>query len=351
MTHRSTRRFLLLVGIAISFMGAHASAQERLSIELKPTVIEEVVEVGKNYQYQVTVANLGDLPQTLIPTVRDIVGVGADGNPLFADLDDREANPSALSEWISFEDPEVTIAPGARAIISFSVAVGDLAEPGTHMGAISLVQRGTEGVQMGTGVGYELGAIVLLNVQGEIVESARIKSFAVERAVFSEPRAQFEIKLENDGNVFVRPIGIIDITDMFGNKVETIEVNSGGTRVFPRSERAFAAMWESSGFRVGKYEATLALSMESVAGGQRTLSATQQFWVLPMNILGPVIGGLLVFVFSLFLSVKMYVRSQLRGMARGRRTRSSSISRLSLVTIALLIAIIVGLLMLFVFFA
>ena len=54
------------------------------------------------------------------------------------------------------------------------------------------------------------------------------------------------MRFENKGNVHVKPVGQIEIRDIFGNKVETLAVNEEKGNVLPLSIRRFQATLDRS---------------------------------------------------------------------------------------------------------
>ena len=147
-----------------------------------------------------------------------------------------------------------------------------------------------------------------------------------------------------------RPHGLIDITNMFGRKVESVPVNENSAGVFPKATKVFESTWAPKDIQFGHYDAVIALAVEQ-QNGTITLSRVVQFWVLPMNIIAPALGGLLFFILLLYVLIRLYVRRQLAGIRMGRgRRESQGLSKLAAITIALLVAIIIGLAILFFYF-
>jgi hypothetical protein len=138
---------------------------------------------------------------------------------------------------------------------------------------------------------------------------------------------------------------------MFGKKVASIPVNDNGGGIFPGGTREFSSVWKTDDIELGRYEAVVALAVEGQSGTQ-TITRVLQFWIMPMNIIGPIVGGLLFLIIVIYILIRIYIRSQLAGIQRGRiRGRESSgMSKSAAVVIALLVAIIIGLAVLFLYF-
>jgi hypothetical protein len=159
----------------------------------------------------------------------------------------------------------------------------------------------------------------------------------------------------NDGNVLVVPRGVIEITDMFGAQVGNFDVNENGGRVFPKRDRTYDTLWSEAGFKFGRYEAVL--TIDYGADQRRNMSSTLAFWILPMNIIMPIILGLLAIVVLAYIAMSFHVKRKIRQIekktgGRGRVVHERApMSGLMVAAIVLLVFAIVFLMALFVMFA
>jgi hypothetical protein len=324
-------------------------AQERVSFKISPTLIEENAEPSKAFSYVLHLQNLGTDEMTLYPIARNITGIGADQHPVYSM--DKDANEYELASWVSYEESELTIKPGATRDLHFTVKFPENARPGSHMAGIFLVDKPSKEIKQGSAIGFEVGAILHFRMAGEVIDDTRIREFFTSKIIYSTPYVPFTIRLENIGNSLARPRGIIDITNMFGKKVASLPVNEETAAVFPKGMREFNTTWGPEDVQIGRFEAIVALSVEG-ANGSQTISRVLQFWILPMNILTPILGGFFVLILIVYILLRLYVRSQLRGLRSSRTVIRSTggLSRLAAVVIGLLVAIIIGLFILFFYF-
>ena len=341
----------ILCAVLLVALPSAVFAQSKSGVTISPPTTEENVTPGQLYSYTIKVENVGDATQVLYPKLRDITGIAKDGQPQFAK--DGEESGYGLSSWVSFDKTSLTIPMRGSAVLGVIVHVPDTATPGAHIGSIALTETSPAQTTTGSAVGYERRSILSLRVAGEVVEKASIRQFFADHIFFTKPEVVFTTTIVNEGNVFSRPRGFIDITNMFGKKVDTLPVNEGGASTFPLSERDFVTNWTSNDFHMGKYVAELTLTVEGAQGFQSIL-ATTQFWVVPMNVLIPVLGGLLFLVVVFRIVLGMYIKKQIArvtGMSGAtlspRQKEAASLSRLSVVVIALLLALLLGLLLLF----
>jgi hypothetical protein len=326
-----------------------ASAQEVVGVKIQPTLIEEKIEPGVVKSYTLRVENVSKTPLALFTVAHDIIGVGPDGRPIYAEA--SEEDTYRVSSWVTFAQKHVDLGPGESKNVPFTVTVPKDVSPGGHFGSIALSEQAPSDLPIGTSVGFEVGLILSLQVAGDVVESTQFRSFFSEKTIYGTPDVAFTVRLENLGNVVSRPVGLIDITNMWGRKVTSVPVNDTAAGIFPKSTRQFSAKWKPDTVEFGRYTATAAVSVSGQKGKQ-TITSVTTFWILPTNILYPVGGGLLAFVFIVYLFLRLYVRRQLRALSGGRSPRKgrSGMSPMAAIIIALLIAVIVGALALFIFF-
>lgn len=340
---------LSLLVLSLFVMPSIASAQSKVSFKLSPTTIEDKVDPGADREFSITVENQGDAPAKLFPFAQNITGIGADFHPIYSSIKDTEGYE--LASWITYTESELNVNPKEKKTLHFTVHFPKDAHPGSHMAGVFLSDKPSDSLQNGSSVGFQIGSILNFQVAGEIIEDTRIREFYTTKNVYSSANVGFTIKLENLGNVLSRPHGLIDITNMFGKKVVSIPVNDSAAGIFPKGTREFSSEWKSDDLQLGRYEATVALAVEG-ANGTQTISRIVQFWVLPMNILAPVFGGLLFLIVLIYVVIRLYVRSQLAGITRPTRAQREAVglSKSAAIVIALLVAIIIGLAVLFFYF-
>ena len=340
---------LLLLSGMIALVPVTASAQQKVGFKLSPTTIEEKVDPGVDKQFTISVQNIGQVETTLYPSAQNIIGIGADQHPIYSTVKDQEGYE--LASWITYEETSLVVQPGESKTLHFTVHFPKDAHPGSHIASVFLSDKPSDIQGSGSSIGFQIGSIINLRVAGEIVENTQIREFYTTKTVYGSTPVGFTIRLENLGNVLSRPRGLIDVTNIFGKKVTSLTVNDNAAGVFPKATREFSVDWKPTDVQLGRYEAVVALAVEGVNGTQ-TISRLVQFWILPMNIIAPFLGGVLFFILLMYIMIRLYVRRQLAGLRSGsvRRNQATGLSRLAAITIALLVAIILGLAILFFYF-
>lgn len=341
-----------------TLLSAHvANAQEELGLQLRPAIIEERADPGSTFDFTIRATNVSGGDQTFYLGAEDIKGVDDQGQPIFAEQ--GETTIYDISAWITLPQESVTIKAGETVTIPFKVRVPQEASPGSHFGSVFLDVRPQQVGTTGAGVGVRVGSVVSLRISGDITEDMRLREFSTAQFIYDILPATFETKVENIGNVLLRPHGLIEVTDMFGKKVASLEVNPSAGAVFPGSERTYETQWSQEGFAIGRYQALMSIVYGE--DSRKTLSAATSFWVLPLKPILTALGSLLGFIILLYLVMRLYVRRKLREMGvdstkKGTsdyytRKYQRSASRLMFIVVAVFVFCIVFLGALFLMFA
>lgn len=324
---------LLLSALCVQF----ASAQSTVGIQMRPAVIEERINPGETRSFTISATNIADEERTLYLSAYDITGIDAGGVPQFAS--EGEKTPYELSSWITLPMDFIILRANEKRDITFSVKVPTDASPGSHFGGVFFEAKPEPSLESGAAIGARVGTVVSLRISGDITEEVVLREFSTEQFMYDGPPVQFLMKIENKGNVLARPHGGIEITDMFGKKVATVEVNSAGAAVFPMSERDYTATWESDGLAFGRYSAVL--NVVYGEEGRKTVVRSTSFWVLPLKGTLTTLAAVLGVIVLLYVMVKMYIRRKLREMgvnastATHSRTYNRGISRLMFIAVGI----------------
>lgn len=336
---RNVVLLLSLVALSFIFLVGTVSAQGA-GIGIKPATIEDGAEPGERKEYAVRVTNLSQKEQTYFVFTRDIVGVESGGVPIFA-KDGAEKTGYELSEWVTLDVSEIVVAAGAEYSVNVVIDVPDFATPGSHFGGVFISMTPPKLRSTGASVGYQVANIISLRVAGDAFANAQIRQFSTGNFIYGQSKVDFQTRVENKGTVLVRPVGPLEIYNMFGKRVALITFNASKAGIFPGTEREFEILWEDEGPGFGRYQSVLSM-VYGDQGRQSTISSTVSFWILPMNIILPALGILAFLLLSVYIAVKLYIRNKLRVIAGGSRRivksrqRGGGMSALLLVTVVML---------------
>jgi len=227
---------------------------------------------------------------------------GLTGEPSFYDPGDS-AEKFALSSWITMDKAKIALAPEQVVEFKYSIKVPEGAEAGGHYGAVFFANE-PESMATGSGVsvGSMIGTLLLVKVPGDITEVGSLKSFVSDKLIYFKNLVNFTAQIKNTGNIHIKPVGNITITNMFGTEVGKLKFNEQGGNVLPDSTRQLTNKWEPSGIVLGRYSADIALTYGAASN---TISGTTSFWVFPIWFIITVsIVVLLILVLIIWLVVR-----------------------------------------------
>ncbi len=351
----------MLVSIFL-FVSTAQFANAQAGVSISPALIEETLDPGFTKDYTIDLKNLETVEQTYFLSTRNISDVRPGGVPVFA-RDDDEYTGVELADWIDLKITEMVLQPGESAGVHFTLSVPDDATPGSHFGGVFISVDAPEIETSGAAVGYQVANIISIRVSGEIIEQASVRQFSTDQFLYSKLNVGFNARIENTGNVVVRPYGPVIIQNMLGQEVANFVFNSEAARVPPKflnptnpelnGMREFHFDWEGEGVGFGRYEVILSATYGE-EGAKQTMSSTASFWVLPMNIIGPALGVLAILLLIVFVVVRVYISrtvAQLSGgrtrIVRNRRQRGPSpvllLAVVMLVVVALFLIVLLAL--------
>ncbi len=361
--------FLSLVAGCLLFVSS-VFAQEA-GISIAPLKIDELVNPGEVLEKTIKVTNLFDSAQTFYFSAADFKAGDESGKAILVSPGSEEG--PFLSSWLNLPREGISFKAGEKKEISFTISVPEEVGPGGYYGAVILgtsppkLELGEGGRTAGIAIGHQATTLVILQVAGDAIEDALVQEFSTDKNFYSAPfKINFLTRVKNLGNVHIKPHGLIEIKNMLGKKIATIEVNDLGANVLPDSIRRFVNSWEGD-FGFGRYIASLGLSFGTFASeggkGRQTLTAERSFWILPLKIIIPLFSGMIfigaVFVLFLKLYKNKAVKRALReaGLVRPvryirKRQEPSLTWHFGLILAVILILILlVGGIIFFLFFA
>ncbi|HVM76699.1 MAG TPA: hypothetical protein VMU07_00925 [Candidatus Paceibacterota bacterium] len=312
------RAFAGLAAIAAMLMIAgsgivHAQTANQTGIKVQPALFEQEINPGDQFSTSITVTNPDPTAKQFTVSVQDISDMLATGQPVFTASSVPEYG---LSSWVTISNPIITIPANGTVSVPFTIHVPATAAPGGHYGAIFVTFGAKRPTFNGTGVGYQVGALIDLRIAGDAKEDAQIQEFSTDKGLYQDPNVTFTAKVENQGNVLLRPRGPIDITNMFGQKVGEVVINNDAAAIFPGTVRSYSVNWTGSGFMMGRFDAVMSLTYGDQ--GNKTVSRELSFWIIPVMPILAVLASIIFFVLLFIWSIRTYVRKKVASMTSGR---------------------------------
>ena len=311
----------LFVVILFSFLIFHNSAS---ALTISPARIEVSGDPGTTVTKDITLFNDTQAgTETYYVTYANFEAQGETGSPLFVDpIDD-------LGTWMTTSTTTVTLAPNETKTITLSINIPKDAYAGGHF-AVVFFGNNPQGGQIS--VGAKTGTLVLLSVNGNVLEAGGLVSFNTlnHQFFYNSLPVNLEYRWKNDGNDRVQPVGNVTMHDTFYIPIARLDANAVTGNILPHSTRLFhldwikqainpnaipptsfisaffsrvAYQWEN--FAVGFYFAKLNLTY-----GTQNLhsSKTAIFFVFPWQLLLCMLVVLLVILFFGRILLKKYNR-------------------------------------------
>lgn len=152
-----------------------------------------------------------------------------------------------ISDWITTDKSEGTLAADEQEEISYTVTVPSDAHGGSQSATIMVTMENpsnSEGnaVQTVRQVGY----IVYGNVDGEITETGKILENKIPSFIFTPPITATSL-VENTGNVYTNATYSIQVFPLFSDEeVYTNEEDPDKSVIFPETKRFYTASWDGA---------------------------------------------------------------------------------------------------------
>ncbi len=266
------------------------------SLELQP---------GQLIQTEVRVRNTSNEVQTIQTLVEDFV-IDTDGKTPVPVNGLRDSRWS-LASWLEVPNATTVLPPGVSQSVPILIRVPGDALPGGRYAMVMHQPVLGDGITLSAGetggqaaVNQRVGTLVYVRVSGEVNEEAHIRNITIPGiSEFGPVPISFEI--ENLSDIHVRPQTQIRISNMLGQEVEVITVES--QNVFPYSLREFSTQWDRV-WGLGRYTA----HFMTVYGEQgNTISASYNFWIVPYKLILAVLV-LLLALLGIFISIRRHIR-------------------------------------------
>jgi len=266
---------------------------------LGPGKTELLVNPGEKYTKELMITNRLGRAMDFKIEIEDFKGSRNPEETVVLLGDER--GPYSLKDYLKPEITEFTLNHGQRMILPVEISIPQDAEPGGLYGTILIntsppeitAETEKEKAKGQIQLISRLGTLFFIRVRGDVKEEGFMKDFSVGKKFYGKGPVPLQLLFENNGNIHLNPYGIIEIKNIFGRKIDEIEVEPYFT--MPDSVRQREIKWER-GLLFGKYTASLSLNR----GYQDIIDQKSiSFWVIPWKIILVGFVGLLLIVFLL----------------------------------------------------
>lgn len=271
------------------------------ALEIAPPVINLTADPGQSLKVQILLRNVSSGTLIVTGQANDFVAAGESGTPKV--LLNGETSPYSLKDWV-VPPATLQLAPKEIKTMNITINVPSNGSPGGHYGIIRFTATAPSLSGTGVAISASLGSLILLSVSGPVNENLTVKEFSASHdgrtaSLFESTPLVFTTRLTNNGNVHEQPVGTIVIKDMFGKKFASVNVNLPPKNILPQSTRKFESPLDSSVIgnkkMFGHYTANLTVKYGK--NGDKTVSSSLGFWVIPIK---TVVIGIAVLIGAFF---------------------------------------------------
>jgi len=266
------------------------------ALAVSPATIDLSSSKGETVQQTISVINNDAADQKYFFGTISFVPDVTTGDPQFLSSD---ADQSELSKWIDFPVGEVVVPARTMVDVPFVVSVPMNAASGTYYAAVTVSIAPSEIVASnGASIEAKTAVLIFLTIEGENVEKMALLDFvSPDEGVTAFHALSYVYRLQNQGNVLVKPKASIIVQDFLGRTIFVADANPGSGRVLPGTTRTFAGElsdWphgfvesvksQVSLFAIGPVTATLQIE------GIDSNGPAIHYWMFPWQMIVTMVG-------------------------------------------------------------
>lgn len=211
------RYFIFLLFFCIGSFALCGSSKAVSIFPLRQTL---VIDPGKVAFAPVEVYNEENFPVEIVPEI-DAFRLNPDtGHAEFGQADEAKS-------WVKANISSFVLAPKEKRRIEFTVSVPSTASRESHYLSLFVKQKSSAGQ---IGIGKRVGTLLFLHVSGDANEKLQLQDFSIEK---NGGKIFAHIQLNNAGNIHVIPSGTIDLWNLWGKKVASIDINKEQRMLLP----------------------------------------------------------------------------------------------------------------------
>lgn len=276
------------------------------ALTIAPALIEVVAEPGEELVQKLQLFNETNQPLTVYPSTENFQPQKDTNLPEFL----GNENPFGPARWLLVPAGKIELKQGQLKEFLIKIKIPALAEPGGHYAA--LLWSETPPRLTGIGTASRLANLFLFKIKGEIKEDLATISFE-KRQTKNQP-LHFSLRLENYGNVHLKPGGVLEVLNWRNKKAGEIVLNPLGQAILPQSQRSFNLEWQTARGTGGFFwvKGKIFYGAEAKELKLPTLS----FWFWPAGFLGKIIGmaAVMAIIVIGILLIKRRIRNKESGI-------------------------------------
>lgn len=276
---------ILLTSSILPFARVAAQNQAANGFRISPVRNEFTIKKGDKQRLTVTIENPTNISTIARVVINDFVASDDEtGEPRLI-LDNNVPAPKNSFKTLLAPISDIKLAANEKKNVDFNISVPADASAGGYYGAIRFVPISSS-QQSNVGLTASVGSIVLVTVPGDLKEQLKLVQLSASlpdgrpRGFLTHGDVSIVTRLENTGDIHVKPFGKVLVKDMFGHEVGSIEFNNTQPRanILPGSTRKFVDNLPKRKW-FGRY--TIEANLGYSQGGGDLIIAKANFWYIP----------------------------------------------------------------------
>lgn len=277
---------VFLSGLVFSF--ALTAYAQPIGLTITPLKYDIAANPGETVEKTITVINPNEAPLTVIAEFQDFRVIEEKGENTIQWLPPDIENPYKMVDWIIINRAPIRLGPKGEATVPFKIKIPRNAGVGGHYAAL-FFKAELESAAGGIGAVPRVGALILLNVQGNISKTGDFLDFQAPFLVNKGP-VKFTVKFKNTGTAHYKIAADIDIKNIFGRK---ITITSQEKFVYPGTERTIEAEWNK------KRPIGIFLARATITDGEgKEYSQSKWFIGFPLKPLLIALGAVIILYYA-----------------------------------------------------
>ena len=194
------------------------------SLSITPSIHEEILKLGETITREFEIRNNSNIPLPITSYVRvfdasdEFGGVTIDDNP--------ELERLSPVSWIQIENPDFILQPNLSRVVIVNFSPPADLTPGGHYATLFFEPLIPESYlsSSSVNVGSRIGALLFLISPGSIDTSAELEGGLPKKLVLFEDDLIPDVKISNNGNIHLRPKGLITYENVITGNIKEIEI-------------------------------------------------------------------------------------------------------------------------------
>jgi len=197
-------------------------------VNSRPLPYDLSAKPGETVTQEITLTNTHDKDVRTIGVVVDFDVVSEDGTIRLTDTVDSD---TSLTPWVTLKPQDFTLGQGQSKKVEMQIAVPADAKPGVRWGMVFFQAIDVSDAENPVNMGNARAAL-FLTITGEnsdLVDDAQPLGLTVTKEEDTDTANiyDFEFRVSNKGNTFLRPKATITVTTLFGKEVSSFPVTEG----------------------------------------------------------------------------------------------------------------------------